>query len=285
METPARVLRHESELGTWEVVHRDPDRRLRGIVERYQGFVESGSPIPVPRQEVPWTRVPLIVNFGARWRIGDGASGAVPQRHDSFVAGLSESSAYVVAEGAASCLQVDFTPIGAHLFFGTPMRELTNRVVDVDDVLGRDGNLVARLEAAPTWDARFALIDEVIAARVGEARRPAPEILWAWRALEITNGAVRVATLAERVGRSRRHLAAQFREHVGLTPKTYARVARFSLAVKLLRVGRVESFAELAHECGYFDQAHLIRDFRQFAGTTPPEFAGRVLPDGGIRGA
>jgi AraC-like DNA-binding protein len=285
METPAHVLRHESELGTWEVVHRDPDRRLRGIVQRYQGFVESGSPLPVLRQEVPWTRVPLIVNFGARWTIGDGASGAVPQRHDSFVAGLSESSAYVLAEGAASCLQVDFTPIGAHLFFGIPMRELTNRVVDVDDVLGRDGNIVARLEAAPTWDARFALLDEVVAARVGEARRPAPEILWAWRALENTNGAVRVATLADRVGRSRRHLAARFREHVGLTPKTYARVARFSLAVKLLRGDRVESFAELAHECGYFDQAHLIRDFRQFAGTTPSEFAGRFLPDGGVRGA
>ena len=283
-ESRLRVLRHASELGSWELVEGRPDDRLRGVVDRYQGYTETGAPNGVLRQEVPSTRVPLIVNFGAPWRLSGSGGAAESARRDSFLAGLYESSTFVVAEGPAACIQVDFTPIGAHLFLGVPMHELANRVVEVEDLLGRDRDIVARLEAATTWEARFALIESLIVARVVAARRPAPEIVWAWRALEETNGAVRVGALADRLGRSRRHLTARFREHVGLAPKTFARVVRFNRAVQVLRAGRTATFAEVAYECGYFDQAHLIRDFRQFAGTTPAELAGRVLPDGGVSG-
>lgn len=283
-EPPTRVLCHESEHGCWELVLCRPDGRLRGFVHQYEGYIESSSPKPVLRQEVPSAHVPLILNFGAPWRVAESAGSETTDRRDSFVAGLYESSSFVAAEGAASCIQVDFTPIGAHLFLGVPMHELSNRVVDVQDVLGRDRNLAARLEAEPTWEARFALLDAVIASRIAATRRPAPEILWAWRALEHTNGAVRVGALAERAGRSRRHLIAGFREHVGLAPKTVARIIRFDRAVRLLQRGSELSFIELAQECGYFDQAHLIRDFRAFAGTTPREFASRVIPDGGVLG-
>jgi AraC-like DNA-binding protein len=284
-EARTKVVRHESERGSWELVLREPDPRLRGFVQRYGGYTELGTPRPVLRQEVPSVDVPLILNFGAGWQVADSAGSEAPERRTSFVAGLFESSVYVAAEGAASCMQVDFTPIGAHLFLGVPMNELTNRVVDTEDVLGRDRNLVARLEATPRWGDRFALLDAVIASRIGAARRPPPEILWAWRALEQTKGAVRVGTLADRTGRSRRHLSARFREHVGLAPKTIARIIRFQRAVSLLQGGTGLSFVELAQECGYFDQPHLIRDFREFAATTPREFARRVMPDGGVLGA
>ncbi|CAN5155100.1 AraC family transcriptional regulator [soil metagenome] len=278
-----RVMHQNSEHGRWELVLGRPDPSLRGFVHGYQGYDESGAPAPVVRQEVPSVRVPLIVNFGARWKITDSLAG-MPDVRDSFVAGLHERSSFVTAEGAARCIQVDFTPVGAHLFFGVPMHELSNRVVDVEDVLGRDRNLIARLEAASTWEARFALLDSVIATHLSNARRPAPEILWAWRALEHTNGAVRVSTLAEKLGRSRRHLLAGFREQIGLGPKTAGRIIRFNGAVGLIERRVRMPFAELAQKCGYFDQAHLMRDFREFTGTTPREFASRVIPGGGVLG-
>ena len=275
-----RVLHEDDEHGRWELVLGRPDRRLRGFVHGYQGYEESAAPAPVLRQEVPSVRVPLILNFGARWRIADSVTGTGDVR-DSFVAGLHQRSTFVAAEGAATCVQVDFTPIGAHVFFGVPMHELANRVVDLEDVLGRDRNLAERLEDARTWHARFGLLDTVIAARLDGARRPAPEISWAWRVLERTNGAVRVSTLAETVGRSRRHLLGGFREHVGVGPKTAARILRFSRAVDLLGRRRMP-LVELAQECAYFDQAHMTREFREFAGTTPREFASRLIPGGGI---
>jgi len=281
-ELYTRVLHADSEHGRWELVLGRPDQRLRGFVHGYQGYDESGAPAPVLRQEVPSVRVPLIVNFGAHWRIAASASGA-PDVRDSFVAGVHERSTFVAAEGAAQCIQADFTPIGAHLFFGVPMHELSNQVVDIEDLLARDRNLVERLEDARTWHARFALLEAVIAARLESARGPAPEITWAWQALERTGGAIRVTTLAEKVGRSRRHLLHAFREQIGVGPKTAARILRFNRAVDLLGRRRIP-LAELAQECAYFDQAHMTREFREFAGTTPREFASRLIPGGGVLG-
>jgi AraC-like DNA-binding protein len=286
MDAPRlEVRRHESEHGSWELVLGRPDRRLRGLVHRYEGYDEAASPGPLLRQQVPTIVIPLIVNFGAHWRMTDRANGTgTSERRDSFVAGLAERSTFVVAEGAASCIQVDFTPIGAHRFFGVPMYELSNRIVDADDLLGRDGDLVEKLQAAATWETRFDLLEDVIVSRMGASRAPASEILWAWRALEHTGGAVPVGALAAKVGRSRRHLLAGFREQVGLAPKTVARILRFGRAVRALELDPRRSLAELAFECGYFDQAHLNRDFRAFAEATPREFASRLLPDGGVRG-
>ena len=76
-------------------------------------------------------------------------------------------------------------------------------------------------------------------------------------------------------------LLVRFGEQLGLSPKTYARVLRFEHAVE--RLGRDDGarFAEIAQDCGYYDQAHLNRDFREFAGTSPGDYVGRLLPDGG----
>ena len=89
----------------------------------------------------------------------------------------------------------------------------------------------------------------------------------------------RCRTLADEIGCSRRYLVAGFREHVGVTPKLLARILRFQRAVGMME--EPLSWAEISLACGYYDQAHLIRDFKQFTGSAPGEFARRRLPDGG----
>jgi len=276
MGAELRVLHHESELGSWELVTRPPDARLRGFVGDYQGYVESGSPGPV-RQEVPMPLIPLIVNFDSRWNVAASATG--PQvAHDSFVAGLSVSSTYVGAAGPATCMQVNFTPLGAYMFFGLPMHELANEVVSLEDVLPRGvGRLAEQLEDKECWTARFALLDATLLARLAEARAPSPDVAWAWSILERTHGRAPIGWICDRLGRSRRHLAVRFREQVGLTPKTVARIMRFDRAVSLL--GRENTgLAGVAFECGYYDQAHLNRDFREFAGVSPAAFVRPIVP-------
>jgi transcriptional regulator GlxA family with amidase domain len=81
-------------------------------------------------------------------------------------------------------------------------------------------------------------------------------------------GAVRVADLADGAGCSHRHLVSRFREQVGATPKTAARVLRYSRAARLLALGHLAP-AQVAAVCGYADQSHLTREFTRFAGTTP----------------
>jgi AraC-like DNA-binding protein len=162
------------------------------------------------------------------------------------------------------------------------MSEVAHRVVDLEDVFGpRAPALVEQLYEAPGWDARFTLLDSAIAARLGKHLPASPDVAWAWRRLTETEGLVTIGTLTEELGCSRRHLTARFREQVGMPPKTLARILRFERAVRRLREGGNASLAELAYECGYYDQAHFNRDFRRFAGITPSEFLARVLPDGG----
>ena len=279
MHTEMRVLRHESELGSWELVSRAPDSRLVGYVREYEGYVESGTPAPV-RQQVPTPLLPLIVNFGSAWNIAASPTG--PQvAYDSFVAGLAVGSSYVSAAGPATCVQVNLTPLGAHMVFGIAMHDLANVVVSLDDALPRGTvQLTERLEALPNWDARFALLDTILLARLAAARQPSPDVAWAWSILERTHGRAPIGWICDRLGRSRRHLAQRFREQVGLPPKTVARIMRFDRAVSLL--GPDTELAAVAFECGYYDQAHLNRDFREFAGTSPGAFMRRITPDGGV---
>ena len=70
-----------------------------------------------------------------------------------------------------------------------------------------------------------------------------------------------------------------FREHVGISPKLLARILRFNRAVELSATPL--AWAEVSQTCGYYDQAHMVRDFQQFSGYSPTEFARRRLPDGG----
>lgn len=268
MDAAIRVLRQESELDGWELVTRPPDPRLRGYVGDYQGYVESGSP-PV-RQELPMPLIPLILNFGSPWNVASSADGPHVS-HDSFVAGLSVASAYVGAAGPATCMQVNLTPLGAHMFFGLPMHELANDVVPLEAALPRTlTRLTEALEDEPGWEERFALLDAILLSRLAEAQAPSPDVAWAWSVLENTHGRAPIGRICERLGRSRRHLAARFREQVGLPPKTVARIMRFNRAVSL--VGSDARLADVAFECGYFDQAHLNRDFREFAGVSPGAF-------------
>jgi AraC-like DNA-binding protein len=151
-----------------------------------------------------------------------------------------------------------------------PMGELANGGADLADLLGDADELAERLYETPGWPARLALLEAYIERRVAEAPPALREIEWSWQRLLRTDGAVPVAELAEEVGWSRRHLAARFREHVGLPPKALARILRFERAAERLRRGA--DLADAALDSGYYDQAHFNRDFKAFAGVTPTEY-------------
>jgi AraC-like DNA-binding protein len=283
MDAPAvTVVSHDSPLGRWEMVSRDPDRRLRGHVRDYVGYVEV-TPGPLSRREVPSPDITLIISFGPAIGVSDpGAPEAAAQRCTSFVAGLHDAPVLTEHAGYQHGIEVRLAPLAARRLFGVPMHLLANRVVALEDLLGRDAErLVERLYEAPGWAPRFALLDDALARRLDAARPPSPGVAWAWGRLRATHGALPVGTLADELGWSRRHLAAQFREQVGVPPKLLARILRFDRVIALLRHADPERWAEVAYDCGYYDQAHFNRDFRQFADSTPTAFLASRMPDAG----
>jgi AraC-like DNA-binding protein len=234
-------------------------------------------------REVPIPGIPLILNLGDPWRIADAGSSGRARRRDSFVAGMGVGPAVVHAPASSCCIELRLTPLVAHRIVGVRMDELTNRTVELEDVLGRRGaELTARLRDATEWADRFDLIDDFLVRTLADARQPSPGVVWAWRRLAETGGRIPIRALSSDLGWSPRRLIARFREQVGLSPKTSARVIRFDRAVALLRSGGGDSLAAVAYGCGYFDQAHFNRDFRELAGTTPTEFVAALGPSGSI---
>jgi AraC-like DNA-binding protein len=281
---PAELARHCSELGEWMTIRRAPDPRLRRYVRSYEGFVETRA-LGGARMEAPSLDAVMIINLGTPYRITGPGNRAADGRYRSFAAGLIDAHVFVEAAGLAAGLQVNFTAPGAGLFFGLPMHELTNRTVALADIFGAEGErLEARLDDTPDWEARFDVLDGFIARRLAAATAPPRAIEVALARLTATGGAASVQSLADGAGWSRKHLAAQFHEYVGLPPKTMARVIRFSRAQSLLRGGWDGRWIDLAVACGYYDQAHFNRDFRDFTGEAPGTFARRLLPDGGVLG-
>jgi AraC-like DNA-binding protein len=232
------------------------------VVRNLAGWYERVDQ-PVVRREVPGGRIVLVISFGPPLEV-DGSS------YGSFVAGLHETAAITEHAGVSHGVQAYLTPLGAERLFRMPMGELANRGADLADLLDDADELAERLYETPGWPARLALLDAYIERRVAEAP-PAPrEIEWSWQRLLGSGGAVPVAELAEEVGWSRRHLAARFREHVGLPPKALARILRFERAAERLRGGA--GLADAALDSGYYDQAHFNRDFKAFAGVTPTQY-------------
>uniref|UniRef100_UPI000DE5303C helix-turn-helix domain-containing protein n=1 Tax=Nonomuraea lactucae TaxID=2249762 RepID=UPI000DE5303C len=120
------------------------------------------------------------------------------------------------------------------------------------------------------------LADRLLRERVLAGPELGPEVPWAWARLLGTGGRVTVSSLAGSLGWSHRHLVARFHDEVGITPKAAARVIRFGRAARMLRSGT--AIADAAAACGFYDQAHMNREFRALGGTTPGQIRPRPAP-------
>jgi AraC-like DNA-binding protein len=247
---------------------------LAGLVARITGYRETVRR-PIRMTETASLVVPVIFSFGEPFEIALGREPEAGERYGSFAAGLTDGPVRIRSGGAAHCLQVDFTPLGARRFFGRPMHELTGRMVHIDD-LG-DPALRAlrdRLGEMRRWSRRFALAVDAVSRRLSEGRALTPATAWAYDRIVAAGGAVRVAAIAERLEWSRKHLATRFRDEVGMSPKTIARIARFNRAQAMAASGDADGWADVAAACGYADQAHLVREYAEFAGATPGAWRG-----------
>ena len=234
---------------------------LRGQVSAYHGFLEETG-APVSRREGPGSHVVVLISFGEEWTI-DG------DRFSSFVGGLRNRQVATRHEGRSHGIHVDLTPPAAHRIFGLPLHELAERQVPLEEVLD-EPFLAERLHDAGEWESRFRLLDDVFGRRLTDP--VSGEIAWAWARLVDTDGAVPIGDLARELGWSRKRIVARFREVIGLPPKRAAKLLRFERARALAGSASTPDWAWIAREAGYYDQSHLINEFRAVTGRTPETF-------------
>jgi len=277
-----RLVEHSSEHGSWQMTFLAPEPRLAPFVRRFNAYSEQGTGF-ARRREAPSGLATLVLNLGAELRVEHPAgtcrafSGGT-----GFFAGLHSKHAVTETDGAQNGVQVMLTAPGARQFLGLPLDEVGGSLIDTLALFGAEAReTIERLQDSSSQAERLAILEQMVERRIA-ASRPVPrDLAWAWRRLQANAGRISVNTLAAEIGCSRKHLAVRFRREFGMPPKLLARVLRFSHVMRQLACGQAESWAELAARCGYADQAHLTREFREFAGSPPAAFSSRKLPDEG----
>lgn len=251
-----------------------PDPVLGPGIIGYRDFRLPPGP-PQQRLFGPAGHVSLFVAFDGQMQAWDTRpSASTASKHTMAVHGLHLSPRVLGHGGGMEGVEITFAPWAAHRVFGTSMADLTDTVVEADAVLGRRMQRLAdELSEAPPGAARFKVLDRRLlqwTARAPASHAPNYGVLRAWDLLNRTSGNMSVKLLAEHVQWSTRHLEMEFRRQIGISPKRLARVIRINRAIRQLTGG--SSPADTALACGYYDQAHLIRDFKALAGTTPGRF-------------
>jgi AraC-like DNA-binding protein len=256
--------------GCWRLGVLDPSPHLAGYVRALTCYHERW-PNAVSRRQAATSGAVIFVTWGAPLEVSIGGSSS---SFRGFVAGVQDQSASTGHSGAQAGIGVHLSALGVSALLGAPGVELANRCVALDEVLGRSAeSLVERLPGA-TPRGRLALVEAMLAGRLGSAPRLSAEVVWAWRALQARPSA-HVADLAAEIGWSRTRLASRFTKQVGISPKRFARVVRFEVARRLLVEGS-SSLAEVAYRAGYYDQSHLCRDISALAGCTPSVLASEL---------
>jgi AraC-like DNA-binding protein len=214
----------------------------------------------------------LIVNFGTPYVLQ--AEGA-PDREmpRAILVGLQSKPLIFRCDGTVKLVATRFYAWGALPFLSDQARGLNN----LSETLGREwDDLATRIEPSvreDDYDAAVAIVEDHFIERLLTARVDLKKIQSAAKILYLKKGRFRVAELAEHCNLSTRQLQRQFQDVVGVSAKTLARSIRFEQVRKHLMLDPNQSLTALAYEHGYADQAHFIRDFKEFADRTPSEFA------------
>ncbi|ADW68324.1 helix-turn-helix domain-containing protein [Granulicella tundricola] len=175
--------------------------------------------------------------------------------------------------GSLQVFSIRFSPVGFRALFGIPASALRDRALEAEHVLGREivemhGQLAAVGPAQWESVAEQYLLKRARALGISAESRVAHQ---AAAAMQRSRGKMAVAKIAAGSAVSTRHLERLFHEQIGVSPKVFGRLLRLDHALEL--AGSGSNWAEVANSCGYFDQSHLVRDFRAMTGATPLEFA------------
>ena len=223
--------------------------------------------------------VVAIFNRGEPHRVGKSARVENnPAFAHSWLTGVQTTPVFNTPGGETHVLGLLFEPIGFHALFGHDMRALADCTLDARDVLPEDlvGKIEMHLGEADNEGAHRQL-HTLLAARSMKAPREWLERLYS----EIVErrGDVQLAATYQQIGLSPRHISARFKTGVGVNPKVLCRIYRLQALLMALEPAAPVDWTALAHQFGFYDQAHFNREFRKFSGLFPTQYLNRRRRD------
>jgi len=252
---------------------RTPTRPLSDFVERF--WCLSDAPAHSKERIAPSGTSGLLINLHENeLRIYDPAKPERCKRFSGAVVSGTHSGPFVIdPRELVSVIGVHFRPGGAFPFLGTPASELADAHVDLDALWGTSAiELRERLCVAKTPAERFNLLEKTLVAHLFRPLERHYAVRFALETFARTDSGLVIRDVARDAGLSQRRFIQLFAREVGMSPKLFCRVRRFRQALETVRQTAAPDWGRVAVDCGYYDQSHLIHDFRFFSNLSPTEY-------------
>lgn len=194
--------------------------------------------------------------------------------HHVWASGLRTEPITIPSGNGSAMMVISFKKGMAAPFFPFPMTEIRNSVVDADLVWGSDfGDLRERLLETKAIGERFAMVEHFLLTKFRSKLNLNPCVAFAIGEMTERPDRISIARMNEKIGYSQKHFVEMFRKQIGVTPKSYLQIMRFQKAVKTIDAAVQIDWGKIALDCGFYDQAHFINDFKHYSGFTPEQYS------------
>ncbi|MGD9589270.1 MAG: helix-turn-helix domain-containing protein [Pyrinomonadaceae bacterium] len=194
--------------------------------------------------------------------------------HHVWASGLRTEPITIPSGNGAAMMVIAFKKGMAAPFFPFPMEEIADCVVDADLIWGSDfGDLRERLLNEKDIGERFEIVEGYLLSKFAPVLNVNPCIAFAVEEMTQRPDRISIGRMNDKIGYSQKHFAEMFRKHIGITPKSYLKIMRFQKAIRTINAAASIEWDMIAQECGFYDQAHFINDFKHFSGFTPEQYS------------
>jgi AraC-like DNA-binding protein len=255
----------------------EPSNVLATLVKCYWTLESPKEKTPVKNTIVPDGCMKMIFHYGDLYKryTSNGDSVTLPR---CFLIGQLTHPLEVEPTGPTGTFFICFHPYGFLPFATIPIKEMENTAVTLDKLFGTDGEEFGQkiLEAKSTAE-RIRLSEDFLLNRLTDVDTIDSIVRSTVDIILTCNGHLSVDQLSKQTNINRRQLVRKFSSAIGLSPKQLSKTIRLQGALKVLLNTEINNLVDLAYEGEYYDQAHFIKDFKEFTGLTPKEFYGDHL--------
>ncbi|MBS4041653.1 MAG: AraC family transcriptional regulator [Flavobacteriales bacterium] len=192
---------------------------------------------------------------------------------ENFAVSMMQQYTEIASSGKAGFISVRFFPWGAYHFFDEPVQNFLDRTINATKLWGNDsGKIIKEMKTLNSFEERFKAVEQFLLEKLKQHKKEEAEADNAIKLIRQTKGALTIEKVCAETGLSKKQLERKFLATVGIMPKAFSRITRFLNICQNLDEQKNKTLTQITYECGFYDQAHFIKEFKAFSGFTPKEF-------------
>ena len=258
-------------------VLRPPLSQFVNLLWLYEGYSQAHA----KERVLPTGEMQIVINLqeDRSWVYDRDDTGLCQTFRGPLLSGAHSQYQVISTAAQTRAIGVHFRPGGAFPFLRMPAGELRDSTVPLDALWGRGANdLRDRLLGAATHQDRFEILERVLLDELARGFQRHRAVDFALRQFKAAPHITTIADVTTQIGLSPKRFIQIFRDETGFTPKVFCRIRRFQQALGRMEGRKSVEWATVALDCGYFDQAHFIHDFRAFSGINPSTYLAHQTP-------